>query len=246
MKRTERHKLKENEFARTVAQAQEVFEARKRDLAMGALIAVVLVAVIGGFFLWQRSRAAHANGALAAALAVYEAPVIPPQPPAPGSPAPVPQPGTFQTERDKLEASLPKFQEAADKYPNTTAGVAARFHMASILASLGRHAEAEQRYNEVVQKAGSNIYGRTARLGLAEVQVAQGKYDPAIQIYTELSRDTNAQMPVDGVLMQLGRTYARAGKKEDAVRAFNRVVEEFPESLYAADAKKELEEIKKS
>ena len=75
----------------------------------------------------------------------------------------------------------------------------------AILASLGRYSEAEQRYEEVVSRAGTTIYTRTARLGLADAQVAQRKCDSAIKIYTDLSRDTASQMPVDGVLMQLGR-----------------------------------------
>jgi TolA-binding protein len=90
------------------------------------------------------------------------------------------------------------------------------------------------------------LYARTGRLGLADAQVAQKKYDNAITIYTEMSRDTTSQMPVDGVLMQLGRACALAGRKEEAVRAFTRVTEEFPTSLYTADAKRELEDIRKS
>ena len=155
------------------------------------------------------------------------------------------QAGTFQTERAKLDAALPKFTSAAEEFPNTDAGIAARYHAAGILASLGRYPEAEQRYQEVVDKAGRGIYGRTARLGLADAQVAQGKFDPAIKVYQELSTDTASQLPVDGVLMQLGRALAKAGKKDDAARAFNRVVEEFPQSVYAADAKRELEDVKK-
>ena len=82
-------------------------------------------------------------------------------------------------------------------------------------------------------------------MGQAEALFAQGKYDPAIALYTELTRDTGSQIPVDGVLMQLGRAYVRAGKKEDAIRAFNRIVEEFPQSLYATDARREMEEARK-
>jgi TolA-binding protein len=246
MKRTERHKLKENEFARTVEHAREVVAQRQRDIVTVVVAAVVLLVLIGGYSWWRSSRNARANGLLADALATYSAPVVPPTPPAPGSPPPVPQPGTFQTEQAKAEASLPKFYEAANAYPNTEAGVTARYHAASILASLGRHAEAEQRYREVMDKAGSGIYGRTARLGLADVLAAQKKYDDAIAIYTELSRESNPQIPVDSVLMQLGRTYAQAGRREEAVRAFNRIVEEFPQSLYLSDAKRELEAVKKS
>ena len=122
--------------------------------------------------------------------------------------------------------------------------VAPRYHSAGVLASLGRYGEAESRYKEVVDK-GKGLYARTAKLGLADVLVAQGKYDDAIRIYQEISTDTNSQLPVDGVLMQLGRAYMKAGKKNEAAHAFTRVVEEFPQSLYAADARREMEEAKK-
>jgi TolA-binding protein len=245
MKATERHKLKENEFARTVANARQVLEERGREFGM-VLVAIVLALVaVAGYTWWRQSRTAKATALLAEALAVHEAQVVAPVDPTPGSPMPVEQPGTFRTEKAKLEAALPKFMETAESYPSTDAGVAARFHAAGILAELGRHGEAEQRYQEVVDRGGRTIYSRTARLGLAEAQLAQGKFDGAIAIYRDLSTESNPQLPVDGVLMQLGRAYLRAGKHEDAARAFNRVVEEFPDSVYVADARRELVTAKK-
>ena len=246
MKSTERHKLKENEFARTVTHAREVVEARKRDIGLMATVVAILLAAVVGYLWWQQNRNSTAAEGLAAAMAIHEAPVVPIPAPAPGSPPPVQQPGTYPTERAKLEAALPKFVDAADRYPSTDAGIAARYQAASILAVLGRYPEAEQRYQEVFDKAGNTIYRRTARLGLADVQVAQGKYDSAINIYTEMSRETNSQIPIDSVLMQLGRAYARAGRKEEAAGAFNRIVNEFPESFYTADARRELDLVKKS
>jgi len=245
MKRTERHKLKENEFAKTVAHARDTLEQRKRDITVIGLVVVVLLVGVAGFVWWRQAQAAKANAMLANALAVYEAPVVPIPEPAPGSPAPVQQPGTYPTEEAKLDAALPLLLEAADRYPDSDAGIAARYTAASILARLGRFLEAEQLYREVVDKD-SGIYARTARLGLADVLLAQGKYDDAINIYTEMSRDANSQIPVDSVLMQLGRAYTRAGRTEEAAGAFNRVISEFPQSLYAADAKRELETVKKS
>jgi TolA-binding protein len=246
MKSTERHKLKENEFVHTVARAREVLDTRGRDMVTIVIVVVVALALASGYTAWRHSRDAKANTMLASALAVAEAPVVAPTAPAPGSPMPVQQPGTFQTEQAKLEAALPKLVEAADKYPGTDAGIAARYHAAGTLAALGRYPEAERQYQEVVDRAGTRIYARTARLGLAEVQVAQGKYDSAIRIYQQLSTDTTSQIPVDGVLMELGRAYMKAGKKAEAARAFTRVVEEFPQSLYVADARREMEEAKKS
>jgi outer membrane protein assembly factor BamD (BamD/ComL family) len=78
------------------------------------------------------------------------------------------------------------------------------------------------------------------------VLVTQGKYDTAIKIYQEVSTDTKSSLPIDGVLMQLGRAYMKAGRKNEAAHAFARVVQEFPQSLYGADARREMEEAKKS
>jgi TolA-binding protein len=245
MKSKERHKLKENEFARTVAQARDLVQTRGRDFASLTAILIVAIVLAGGYAWWRQARNGKANTLLAAALAVEEAPVIAATAPAPGSPIPVQQAGTYATEQAKLEAALPQLMKAADAYPSTDAGVAARYHAAGVLASLGRYAEAEQRYQEVVNKAGSSVYGRTAKLGLADVQVHQGKYDSAIKIYQDATTDPKSQLPLDGVLMQLGRAYMKAGKKNEAAHAFTRVVEEFPQSAYAADARREMEEAKK-
>ena len=47
------------------------------------------------------------------------------------------------------------------------------------------------------------------------------------------------------VLMALGRTYLQAGRSDEAARAFSRIVDEFPQSVYAADARREREEARK-
>ena len=246
MKRQERHKLKENPFATQVLHAREVLQSRRQDIFWVVVIVGVLLASVGAYAAWRQNRTGKATELLASALAVHQAPVVPLAPPAPGSPPPVQQPGTFLTEQAKLEAALPKFIEAANRYPNTEPGITARFHAAGILATLGRFSEAEQQYQNVASTAGGTIYGRTARLGVADTQLAQKKFDSAINIYTELSRDTNSQLPLDGLLMQLGRACARAGRKDEAVGAFTRITSEFPQSMYAEDAKKELEQVRKS
>ena len=246
MKSIERHKLKENEFARSVHHARDVVQTHGTDITKVVAVVALVIALVGGYAWWRSARNAKANELLASALATYEMPVVPPQPPAPGSPPPLPQPGTYQSEKERLDASLPKFQEAADAYPDNEAGIAARFHLAGILAAQGKHADAEQRYKEVTDKGGSGIYARTARLGMADAQLAQGKYDPAIATYTDLSRDAGSPLPLDGVLLHLARAYAQAGKKEEAARTFTRVVDEFPQSPYVAEARRELADVKKS
>lgn len=247
MKSTERHKLKENDFAHTVARTREMVEQRRNEVLVVVIAVIAVTVVIGGYLTWRASRDGKAQALLASALAVSEAPVYSPPPPAPGSAPPVQPPGTFRTERERRDAALPRLQAAADAYPDSEAGITARFHLASTLAELGRFAEAEQRYQEVIQKAGGkSIYRQTARLGVGEAQLAQGKGDAAMATFKELSTDTNSPLPVDGVLMQLGRAALSAGKTEDATRAFTRVVDEFPQSLYVSEAREKLAGLKKA
>ena len=177
----------------------------------------MVLAAIGGYVWWRQARDSGANEMLASAIAVYDAPVVPITAPAPGSPAPLPQAGTFTTEQEKLQAALPKFREAADRYPNSTPGLVAKYHLAGILAALGQYPEAEQRFQEVVSKGTGSIYARTARLGLADAQVAQGKYDNAIQIYTELSRDTTLA-DAGGRRADAARTRVRPGRPQGRSR----------------------------
>ncbi len=247
MKRIERHKLKGNEFADSVAKAREILVERQQTVTTTVVAIVAVVVILGAFMAWRTNRKNHATQSLAQALAVAEAPVVTPPPPAPGSPPPVQQPGTYRTERARDEAALPLLLKTADAYPSTEAGITARYRAAATLADLGRPAEAVQRYREVLDKAGSSsIYARTAKLGLADALAAQGKYEEAISALKELTTDPNSQLPLDGILMQLGRTATQGGKTDEATRAYNRVINEFPQSLYVSEAKQKIAELKKA
>ncbi|HEY2431481.1 MAG TPA: hypothetical protein VGI12_02330 [Vicinamibacterales bacterium] len=247
MKSTERHKLKQNEFERTIAQARQVVAERQSEITTSIIAVVAVLLLAAGYFAFRASRNNKATALLASALAVAEAPVVAPPPPAPGSAPPIQAPGTYRTERERAEASLPSLQAAADAYPNTDAGITARFRLAATLAVLGRNGEAEQRYQEVVAKTSTrNIYHYTAQLGVGEARLAQGKAAEAVTTFQALATDSNSSLPVDGVLMQLGRAALVAGKRDDASRAFTRVTNEFPQSVYATEAREKLAELKRA
>src|SRR5512133_1771304 len=177
MKRSERHRLKEHEGGLSVVRAREQFDEHKREIVgLGSLVCVIIV-VVGGFFWWRHHNDSQSRAMLVDAMAVEQAQVVPPPaPPAPGQPANAanaapPPPGSFPTEQAKLAAALPRFMAAADRFPNTNAGIAARYHAAGCLVALGRAKEAIDQYKQVVDRAGSDIYGDMARMGLAGAQM---------------------------------------------------------------------------
>ena len=211
------------------------------------LIAAVLVAVGllgGGYWFWQSQQVAQASELLADARAVASAQIAAPPQAAPGVAAPAPVPNSYPTEAARSEAALKKFEAVAAAYPTTQPGLAARFQIASLQAEMGKHAEAEKTFQDVVTRDGNGLYGRMARLGIAALQVRSARFDPAIQTFSELSQRTDSDLPVDGILMQLAEAYRLAGRLPDAVRTYSRVADEFPESPYAADARTEADRLK--
>lgn len=245
MKTTERHRLKENELAYAIDHGLEVL-GTNRQRALATIVTVVVVgAALGGYLFWRARTNAAAEVLLGEAMTVMEAPVA--QPPAAGGPAtpsPPRQPGTYPTEKVKLEAALTRFIAAASAYPKTKAGILARYQAAGVLALLNRPDEAAKRFQEVMDIAGqSGVYYEMARLGKVNAEAQTRRFDEAIKTYIDLSNTKDGTVPPDAMLMQLGRVYLMAGKTQEARTTFRRLLDEYPASPFAADAKREVDQL---
>jgi TolA-binding protein len=242
MKRTERHHLKENELQNLARQAREGFETRRREMTWVVAAVAVVAAIAIGYYAWHTRVESRAHALLAEALVVQSARV--------GVPAAPGQPGagslSYLTERERAQAALTKFKAAADSYPSTDAGIYARYQEAATWTVLGSAPQAIGGYQQVIDRAGDGFYGQMARLGLAQAQALDGKYDQAINAYKELAQRKDGPLPVDGILMQLAKTYLDAGKRADAQQTFTRLIEEYPDSPFSGDARKALETLKKT
>ncbi|MDE3156770.1 MAG: tetratricopeptide repeat protein [Acidobacteriota bacterium] len=244
MKRTERHHLKENEVAIQVGKLVALYEARRREFNLAAYVVVAVLLLSGGYYYWQQRTRSQAADLLAQATMVLNAPVVPPAAPAAdGKPAPPPPPGSYPSDQARYEAALPKLTAAADRYPSTEAGISARYQEGTALLALGRPADAVAAFQQVMQQAGSGVFTQMARLGLAEAHAQQGHYDEAIATFKALTLQPDGQLPIDGILMQLGRTYVAAGKTAEAVQAFKRIVQEFPDSPYSPEAQQQIDQL---
>jgi predicted negative regulator of RcsB-dependent stress response len=247
MKTNERHHLKDNELALALGQAQTWAEKNQKTLIGIVLLIVVVGGGIAGYSAWTRRLDNQARTKLAEAMVIEEARVMPPGPPAgtTNDPNAIPgqAPGTYPTQKAKLEVALPKFLAVADEYPKLDSGHTARYHAATVLVTLGRFDEAVKQYDTVIA-ASSGVLQRMARLGKAEAQLSAGQFDPAIAALKEASEQADSPLPPDALLMELARAYRLAGKTEDARKTLTQVVEKHAESPLAADAKAEIEKLK--
>lgn len=238
MKRSERHHLKDNELQRWAVRARRGYDARRRETTMAAVAILAIVVVAAGYFLWRGSVESRAQRALAEAMAIQEARVA-----APGTPAVA---GSYPNERARQEAAVVKLKAVADKHASTSAGVFARYQEAAGEVALGNLPTAIQSYQDVLKHSGNTIYTQMAQLGLAEAQARAGQYESAINAFKELVQRKDGPLPIDGVLMQLARTYRDAGKRADAQQTLNRIVQEFPDSPFTPEARRELDSLNKT
>src|SRR5215831_10514755 len=240
MKRTERRHLKQNEFEAVTLQALDLLGEKRREITTVVLVLAAVGLVAAVYWAYRQHVQDSSHALLAEAMIVQDARV---GPPAPGT---APSGPSFATEQERTQAAIAKFKAAADAYPSTDAGQFSRYQEAALQLSLGNSADAIKTYQSVIDRAGDGLYGQMSRLGIAEAYARGGQYEQAITAYKELAQRKDTQLPVDGILIQLGRTYRDAGKAADAQQTFNRIVEEFPDSPFNAEAKKELDALKKT
>jgi predicted negative regulator of RcsB-dependent stress response len=242
MKQAERRHLRQNEVAVALTWLQERLSGRWGALGWTTGIVIVVVAAVGGYLAWQSYVERQAGVLLADGMVVATAPVVTPaqlltNPPPQGL-------QTFPSSQARAKASVSKLLRAADAYPATASGIAARYYAATALAETSKLDEARRQYQTVIERDGDGLWGRMARLGVATVDLRAKRYDAAITGFRTLVTTADADLPADGLLMQLAQAYQEAGKRNDAIRTYNRIVSEFPESLYVGDAKTRVEALK--
>jgi hypothetical protein len=238
MKTSQRHHLKSNDFAETLLRIRDRLADRQREVVAGVVILAVLALAVVGYLVWRERRNTAAEAALGAAMTTAVAPVTPAD-----AATPVPPAGGFATEELRNEAALQQLLDVASTHGSTRASLVARYQAAGLLAEMGRDEEAEREFRTVAE-SGRGIYARMARLGMAETQLRRGQHEAAITSFRELMADREAELPPDGLLMQLGRAYALAGRHAEALQTYSRVLEEHPESIYVAEARREVETLK--
>jgi tetratricopeptide (TPR) repeat protein len=249
MKTKHRRELKENEVAQFVAATRAFTQEHGQRITTAIIAVAVLVAAVFAVMAYRNREQSQGQDLLAQAMVVLNTAVVPVT--ATSNPGDAPAAatigakGTFSTEAQKLNAALPKLKAAAEAYPDTQAGIQARYHLASTLAALGQQKDAITQFDDVVKRAGGDsLYGRMAQLGKADAQSQAGEVDAAIATWKELAAKKDANLPEDAILMQLGRAYQAKGNTAEAKKTFTDIVDNHPESPYVADARKELESMK--
>lgn len=235
MKKDLRKHIKQDEFATWLGRT--VAFARAHEKEAKVTIGTLLVLGIGAFalnsFRDRRSRAMETDLATAIeafhAPAADEAPADPERPPAQAS----------TTAAEKYRKVVSQFEGLGRGRGSFPAGRRALYYAALSRAELGQFAEAEKLLGELASdKSEDSLEPHLARLELAELHRRSGQPEKAVTAYRQMADDAAFPLPRDHVLMRLSSLLEEMRRPGDARAAYRRLVEEFPGSIYAAEARR--------
>ena len=202
-----------------------------RTLGLAVLGAAL---AIGGVYYFQASRDRTANAAFDAAMKVYETPVATELPP--GQP---PSGPTHASSAEKYRKAAAAFDGVERSYPTLPAGLRARYYGALCRIELENFAEAKKALETIAaNKDAGALEPGLARLALADIDRRIGATDKAIETFREMSEDASSPIPRDFALLSLATTLEDAKRLEEARASYQRLAERFPESVYAAEARR--------
>jgi TolA-binding protein len=235
MKKELKEQIKHDEFREGIGHAAS-FVSTHRDEARVTLLAVAVLALAAvGFASYRSHRQASAERAFDEALTTFHAPVV-------GEPDAAQAGGTvYPSAAEKYQKAATEFAEIARRHGSTNAGRRARYYAALANLELGKAAEAQKELTELAGDGGDTLVRDLARLALADLHHAQGRATEAVEGYRRLVDDRDSTVPRDHALMRLAATLEEGKQIPDAVAAYRRLSEEFPASVYAAEARRKVE-----
>jgi hypothetical protein len=233
LKRELREQIKQDEFATGLEKAAAWAGAHREELRIGGGVVVVLLAAVGALAYFRNERAREAERAFQDALATYTAPVAAEL--TPGAERPGGQ--VFGTGEDKYKTAAAAFEGVERRYGSSALGLRAEYYAALSRMELKQYAEAEKALKEVQAKGGGGLEPELARLALADLYRRSGQTDKAVEAYRGLATNPKSSLPRDYALLRLARTLEDAKRFGEARAAYRELAEEFPASVYAAEAR---------
>jgi TolA-binding protein len=241
MKKDLKQRIKQDELVTGYEKTAD-YVATHRDEARVVVLTVAVAALVGlAWWSWQGHRKSASEKAFSDALVVYHSPTaaeIPTgQQAAPGI-------TVHATETDKFTKARAAFQGVVERYGSTPAGRRARYYVALSDLGLGKAAEAEKELTEIAKGSGDDrLVPGLARLALAESHRTRGQLDQAIEAFRRLADEKTAGVPPDHALMRLASTLEDARRTAEAGAAYKRLADEFPASVYAAEARRKADSL---
>lgn len=201
MRSSERHHLKEDQFAAATMDKLSWAVDHRTAFLYGSIVIVVLLALLIGGFYYQQSREQKASVLLGDALLTYAAPLRPA-----GSPE-VPGQPSFTSAAERAKAASVKLSAVVQQYRRTDSGTNAQYFLGLAAEDVGDNAKAEDDFKKVVSSRNKDV-AALAKSALAALYHDTGRDQQAIEIYKSLIEKPTNSVPKAQSQFALAEIYA--------------------------------------
>ncbi|MEM7480046.1 MAG: tetratricopeptide repeat protein [Acidobacteriota bacterium] len=229
-----RKEMKKDEIGEALGRTFEFAEGHFKTI-IGAVVGLLaLVLVIVGLVRWNAVRGEKAGAALADAITVYAAPVD-----AENADPEDPDDPIFADDAARRTAAREKLQAVVDDYGSAAAADVARVYLGRLAADEGDTATARQMWQVFLDDRSGHLLAGEVRRNVIALDRAEGRTEEVVaELEAMLDQNPEARpLPGDVVLWELGRSYEELDRQDDATSTFQRLVEEYPESAFTAQAR---------
>lgn len=194
-----------------------------RTLAVAGLVLVVLgVAALGGWLWWdahqRRQLAAHAEAI------VRIQPALAPEATA-----------------EARAAAIRDLEQLLARYPSARTVPEAAYELGNVRFAAGQYAAARSAYQLAEQRGATGLVRALARAGLARTWEAERDFVRAAEAYAALVKDLEPRSFLyEDALMDQARALELAGKKDEAIATYQRMLKEVPTTKRAEDVRSRL------
>lgn len=234
MSRLTRKEMKRDEVAEALGRTVEYSRTHAR-LLIGALVAVVvLVLAVALFFGWRDRAIAATNADLAEAMEVFEARVDV------GAADPEADPPVFASEEARRQRAAELFEEV--RHGSGHAADVALVYLGRLADEEGDPARARELWQEFLDADPEHLLSGSVRVSLMALDRAEGRGEEvASRLETMLDASPEERpLPGDVILYELASTYEGLEREEDARSTYQRLIEEYPQSPYAAEVRSKV------
>jgi predicted negative regulator of RcsB-dependent stress response len=199
-----RKDLKKDVLVAEVEQGVEYVASHKSQVTRYALIALAVLVIGGGYWIYSSRQATAREEALREARRVLNATV--------GAAATAPN-LSYPTQEEHQKATTEAFTKLGDKYAGSTEGSIARLYLAAQALDRGETDKSVALYRQVADNAPKE-FESTAKLALAQVLWGQGKTDEAKKLLEGLISSPTTFVSADEASLTLGRLQIQSNPAE--------------------------------
>jgi tetratricopeptide (TPR) repeat protein len=188
----------------------------------GVVLAVVALAALGGWTWWeaQQRRTEAATAQVMARVQAAQAP---------------------DAATEARLAAIRDLEQLLQRYPSARSVPESAYELGNLRFAVGQYAPARSAYELALQRGAKGLIAAMARAAAARTWEAERDYGRAAEAYGAQLKDLDPRSFLyEDALMDQARVFELAGKKTEAIAAYQRLLKDVPTAKRSDDIRSRL------